>query len=454
MPVPGGDAPPAVRGRRHPHPRGRRPRRRLAVLGHEPRPGAVRLHRGDLLLEDRGHHHLDDLPAAGEPQALVAAARIGEQRHATHVEVRPVVALAEQLRHAVDRPLRARAPREGVHRAVGVLREPQRRGAERCGRGAPDHPGRLAAEGRIRRPAAQHPDRGGEVDRLGGTVDRGGVRHPFGGHRGDHRHSVGTSSDPARTDTPTLPGMGRIRWLLFDVGGVLERVDDDAWPVLLPRAVRRPGGPRPRRSSTARTTAAALPDITTRSGAEEDYWSGFGAAIGADAAALAEIREDFWDAYCGTANQALLGEARSLVGRIGLAILSNSGDGARREEERRYGFSRVFDPILYSHETGVSKPDPRAFEIALTAMGADAGEVLFLDDQRGQHRGRAGPRHPRASAPGRRGNAAGDPRGRRDSGHARRRALASRHDQRTDRRRARDAREAAEEGHGSPSSPR
>ena len=173
--------------------------------------------------------------------------------------------------------------------------------------------------------------------------------------------------------------MGRIRWLLFDVGGVLERVDDEAWPVrFLERCAARVG--LGRTELTARTTAAALPDITTGSGAEEAYWSGFGAAIGADTAVLAEIREDFWDAYCGTANEALLGEARSLVGRIGLAILSNSGDGARREEERRYGFSRVFDPILYSHETGVSKPDPRAFEIALTAMGADAGEVLFIDD--------------------------------------------------------------------------
>lgn len=174
--------------------------------------------------------------------------------------------------------------------------------------------------------------------------------------------------------------MGRIRWLLFDVGGVLERVDDDEWPVRFGERWAARVGLTPEELDR-RVAAAALPDSQTRSGVEEHYWAGFAAAIGADAATLAEIRRDFWDAYCGTANEVLLGEARSLAGRVGLAILSNSGDGAREEEERRYGFSRVFDPILYSHETGVSKPDPRAFAIALEALNADAAEVLLLDDR-------------------------------------------------------------------------
>jgi len=170
-----------------------------------------------------------------------------------------------------------------------------------------------------------------------------------------------------------------VRWLLFDVGGVLERVDDAAWPArFAERCAARVG--LPLQQLEERLEAAALPDASTRSDVEAAYWQGFGAAIGADAETLAEIRADFWDAYCGTANEAVLAAARSLVGRVGLAILSNSGDGARREEERRYSFSSLFDPICYSHEIGVSKPDPRAFEIALTAMGAEPAEVLFLDD--------------------------------------------------------------------------
>jgi putative hydrolase of the HAD superfamily len=161
---------------------------------------------------------------------------------------------------------------------------------------------------------------------------------------------------------------------------VLERVDDDEWPVRFAERCATRVGLTPEELAR-RVDAAALPDASVGSGVEEEYWTGFGAAIGADAATLTELRADFWDAYCGTANEALLGVARSLVGRIGLALLSNSGDGARREEERRYGFSAIFDPICYSHEIGVSKPDPRAFRTALAAMRAMPAEVLLLDDR-------------------------------------------------------------------------
>ncbi len=173
--------------------------------------------------------------------------------------------------------------------------------------------------------------------------------------------------------------MATVDWLLFDVGGVLEVVDDAAWPTLFAERCAARLGMTPE-ALAQRLDAAELPDAAVRSGVEEEYWSRFGAAIGADAETLAAMRADFWNAYCGTANEVLLAEARRLVGRVGLAILSNSGDGARREEERRYGFAAVFDPICYSHEIGVTKPDPRAFEIALAAMGAAPDRVLFIDD--------------------------------------------------------------------------
>jgi len=40
----------------------------------------------------------------------------------------------------------------------------------------------------------------------------------------------------------------------------------------------------------------------------------------------------------------------------------------------------VFDPICYSHEQGVLKPDARAFEQALARMNTTADQVLFIDD--------------------------------------------------------------------------
>jgi FMN phosphatase YigB (HAD superfamily) len=172
--------------------------------------------------------------------------------------------------------------------------------------------------------------------------------------------------------------MVRADWLLFDIGGVLEVVDDAWFTRFIERCGRRIG--MTHAELTALLDAADLPDLAVRSDVEEPFWRTFGAAIGADPDMLAAMRADFWDAYCGTADERLLNEARGLVGRVGLAILSNSADGARREEERRYGFASIFDPIGYSHEIGLTKPDPRVFEFMLAAMGTVPERTLFIDD--------------------------------------------------------------------------
>jgi putative hydrolase of the HAD superfamily len=171
-----------------------------------------------------------------------------------------------------------------------------------------------------------------------------------------------------------------VRWLLLDVGGVLEIVDDDAWPSRFhARWAARFG--LSESQLRRRLEAADLPDTTTRAGVEDDFWAAYGAALGAPAPVVAELRADFWDEYCGVANDELFAALRRLHGTVALAILSNSGDGAREEEERRFGFASLFDLVCYSHETGFAKPDPRAFETALRHMDAEPAEVLFVDDR-------------------------------------------------------------------------
>lgn len=170
-----------------------------------------------------------------------------------------------------------------------------------------------------------------------------------------------------------------MRWILFDIGGVLENVDDAAWPEQMRARIASYAVLTPDEAAR-RIRAANLPrtDITT--GTEDIYWRMLGDALGLDEATRDRARSEFWDAYCGTANTELVEYARSLRGRVRLAILSNSGDGAREEEERRFGFSQIFDPICYSHEQGVNKPEALAFEKALEQMGTAADRVLFIDD--------------------------------------------------------------------------
>jgi putative hydrolase of the HAD superfamily len=89
---------------------------------------------------------------------------------------------------------------------------------------------------------------------------------------------------------------------------------------------------------------------------------------------------DFWDVYCGNLNLELAAYFKSLRPRYQTALLSNSFDGARREEEERFHFSELADLIIYSHEVGMAKPDPRIFALTCERLNCRPDEVVFLDD--------------------------------------------------------------------------
>ena len=89
---------------------------------------------------------------------------------------------------------------------------------------------------------------------------------------------------------------------------------------------------------------------------------------------------DLWDWYCGELDAELVGYAAALRPRFSTAILSNSADGARREEEARYSFSELIDVIIYSHEVGLAKPDQRIFELTCARLDAAPAELIFVDD--------------------------------------------------------------------------
>lgn len=169
------------------------------------------------------------------------------------------------------------------------------------------------------------------------------------------------------------------KWILFDIGGVLEVVDDDAWPREFQRRWQQRSGFDPEEYKK-RIEQAALPFIDLSPWTQRAYWEGVGQALDMEQSTVAEMRADMWNHYCGTLNAELMDCARGLKPHAGVAILSNSVDGAREEEERRYGFSDVFDPIIYSHEIGVAKPEAAAYRSALQAMSAEPHQVFFIDD--------------------------------------------------------------------------
>ena len=169
-----------------------------------------------------------------------------------------------------------------------------------------------------------------------------------------------------------------IRVVVFDLGGVLEHIDDPGLE-FEPKWRNRLG------MSAAEFTAALNtvdPDRLTRTGNmnEAEYRERCAAALGLSDGQLQEFMADTWDLFCGELNVELHAFAASLRPRLRTAILSNSADGARREEQGRFGFAPAFDPIIYSHEVGLAKPDPAIFELACALTGAEPGELIFIDD--------------------------------------------------------------------------
>lgn len=114
---------------------------------------------------------------------------------------------------------------------------------------------------------------------------------------------------------------------------------------------------------------------------EREMFGRFAEALGLDEPTLAELRRDLWDTYCGAPDPVMIDFVRSLRPAYSTALCSNSMDGARREETRRYRLDALADDVVYSHEVGVAKPDPAMYALVCSRLGVGADEVVFIDDR-------------------------------------------------------------------------
>jgi putative hydrolase of the HAD superfamily len=169
-----------------------------------------------------------------------------------------------------------------------------------------------------------------------------------------------------------------IRSVVFDIGGVLERVDD--FEAVLGAAWRERLGMAAEEFMAA--LAAIDPDNLSETGqmSEAQWTARCAASLHLSRAQTEEFRADVWDWYCGELDAELMAFAASLRPHVRTAIVSNSADGARREELARYAFDDIFDPIIYSHEVGLAKPDPAIFELVCLRLDVAPDETIFVDD--------------------------------------------------------------------------
>ncbi|MFI5725562.1 HAD family hydrolase [Streptomyces cyaneofuscatus] len=162
--------------------------------------------------------------------------------------------------------------------------------------------------------------------------------------------------------------------VILDIGGVLELTPDTGWVQRWEEQLDLAPG----------TVDERLRDVweagSVGSIGESEVREQVAARLALDAVRLEGFMGDLWAEYLGTPNEELMAYLRGIRRRCRLGILSNSFVGARERETALYGFDELVEQIVYSHEIGISKPDPRAFEAACAALSVRPEGCLFVDD--------------------------------------------------------------------------
>ena len=163
-----------------------------------------------------------------------------------------------------------------------------------------------------------------------------------------------------------------IRAVVFDIGSVLEVIDESVFPA-----------PFEQRHGLAAGAVLGVPEWPGDAGIGEvteaevrAHWQQHLALSDAQAD---ELMRDYWTWYCGTLDQPLFDWFVAQRPQRRTGILSNSGPGAR-EAERVWGFEDVTDDIVYSHEVRLRKPDPAIYVLTAERLGVAPHEIVFLDD--------------------------------------------------------------------------
>ncbi len=165
-----------------------------------------------------------------------------------------------------------------------------------------------------------------------------------------------------------------IRAIVFDIGGVLEITPslgiDKKWEQKLNLKL---GELNQQLSDVWRHGSIGTISI-------EQVHKNIGEIMSWNEVQVSEFMEDIWCEYLGTLNVELADYFRKLRPAYKTAIISNSFVGAREKEAEHYQFDSICDFIIYSHEVGLSKQDPKIFQLSCEQLDLQPHEIIFVDD--------------------------------------------------------------------------
>jgi epoxide hydrolase-like predicted phosphatase len=111
---------------------------------------------------------------------------------------------------------------------------------------------------------------------------------------------------------------------------------------------------------------------------EDEYWDHFLKASQVDLD-KGELKEKVRMALRPIADNVEL--IPQLKDKYELAILSNHAKEWSQFMIKEFDFFRHFHHIIFSCDVGLRKPDPQIYKLAMTKLGCEAEECLFIDDK-------------------------------------------------------------------------
>lgn len=171
------------------------------------------------------------------------------------------------------------------------------------------------------------------------------------------------------------PDLQKIKAVVFDIGGVLERNPQTGWQEKWEKELQLEAGELNSRCNYIWRAGS------TGTFSLNEVYRHLVEALGLSDSQLRQFMEDIWAEYIGELNPDMAEYFRSLHASFQTGIISNSFVGAREKEQARFKIEEYADIIIYSHEVGLLKPNPAIYLLCCRRLGVAPEEVVFLDDK-------------------------------------------------------------------------
>lgn len=168
--------------------------------------------------------------------------------------------------------------------------------------------------------------------------------------------------------------MAAIKAVIWDVGGVLLRAEDETTKTALASRYQLTLKELYRLVFYGESAQQATLGVIS----ERDHWANIAKILHLNELELADFERDFWAGDSLDLN--LISFIRSLKKDYKTGLLSNAWDGARKALSDIYHCMDAFDYSVFSAEVCLAKPDPAIYMKLIEIMSVLPEEAIFVDD--------------------------------------------------------------------------